>query len=102
MSTATADQILSVLGPSCRDNARRQILLAQTALNGIDYVEFENVGAAPGVPTLHVHFLLNLPASAFGLVANPAPILVHGGERIVGVTAKQAVTTADPQVLDVI
>ena len=106
MSTATADRILSVLGPSCRDNARRQMLLAQNTLNGIDYVEFENVEAAPGVPTpyvptLHVHFLLDLPVDAFGLVANPAPILVHGGERIVGVTAKSVATTADPQVLDV-
>ena len=44
MSASTPAQILAILGPSCRDNARRQLLLAQNVLNGIDYVEFEMVG----------------------------------------------------------
>ena len=48
-----------------------------------------------------MHFLLDLPADAFGLAANPGPIRVHGGTRIVGVTVTSAATTADPQVLDV-
>ncbi len=102
MSTATANRILTVLGPSCRDNARRQLLLAQNVVNGIDYVEFEMVGPVPGTPTLHVHFLLNLPAGAFGLTTNFSTILVHGGERIVTVGVTSVVTTADPQVLDVV
>ncbi|MCY7399451.1 MAG: putative baseplate assembly protein [Nocardioides sp.] len=102
MSTATAKRILTMLGPSCRDNARRQLLLAQNVQNGVDYVEFEIVGPAPGTPTLHVHFLLNLPVNAFGLTTSSAAILVHGGERIVGVSVTSVVTTADSQVLDIV
>lgn len=102
MSMATANRILTMLGPSCRDNARRQLLLAQNVQNGIDYVEFEMVGPAPGTPTLHMHFLLDLPVNAFGLTASSSPILTHGGERIVGVSVKSAVTTTDPRVLDVV
>lgn len=102
MSTATANRILRMLGPSCRDNARRQLLLAQNMQNGIDHVEFEMVGPAPGTPTLHVHFLLDLPVNAFGLTTSSSPILVHGGERIVGVGVVSVATTVDPQVLDVV
>ena len=99
MSTNAAVQILATLGPSCRDTARRARLLAQTVLNGIDFIEFEIVA---GANVLHVHFLLPLPAGAWGLVANPAPLRVHGGTRILGVAVLgAAISATDPLVLDV-
>ncbi len=98
MSASTPAQILAILGPSCRDNARRQLLLAQTALNGIDYVEFEMVAATP---TLHVHFLNAVPAGAWGLTADPSPIEVHGGARIVGVKVVSA-AIAGARLVDVV
>jgi hypothetical protein len=98
MSASTPAQILAILGPSCRDNARRQLLLAQSVLNGIDYVEFEMVGA---IPTLHVHFLNPVPPGAWGLVADPTPIEIHGGARIVGVTVQSAVISG-PRVVDLV
>ena len=58
MSTPTADQILAVARPELpRQRRGAQLLLAQTALNGIDFVEFEIV-AGPATSQLHVHFLL--------------------------------------------
>ena len=99
MSTNAATKILAALGPSCRDTARRARLLAQTALNGIDFIEFEIVA---GVDVLHVHFLLPLPVGAWGLVANPAPLRVHGGTRILGIAVLgAAISASDPAVLDV-
>lgn len=98
MSSSAPAQILAALGPSCRDNTRRQLLLAQTVLNGIDYVEFEVVGIKP---TLHVHFLNSIPAGAWGLVADPTPIQVHGGARIIGITVLSA-TIAAADVLDLV
>ena len=62
MSAPTIIQILETLGPSCRDGARRALLLAQNVLHGIDFVEFEVVG---GAFILHVHFLHPLPIGAF-------------------------------------
>lgn len=97
MSSQTPSQILAVLGPSCRDNARRQRLLAQNAVNGIDFVEFETVGVKQ---ILHVHFLLALPGGAWGLPVDPSQIGIHGGARIVGVTVV-AVTVASANVLDI-
>ena len=99
MSSTAPSAILAALGPSCRDNARRQLLLAQTALNGIDYVEFELVGSTP---TLHVHFLNAVPAGAWGLVADPSPIEVHGGARIVGVTVLSATVAGGGTMLDLV
>jgi hypothetical protein len=98
MSASVVDQILEALGPNCRDAARRARILAQAVLNGIDFVEFEVVGAKF---ILHVHFLLNLPAGAYGLVANPSPIHIHGGTRIIGVAVKSAAIGGAPNILDV-
>src|SRR5450759_252211 len=98
MSSTTPSQILSTLGPNCRDNARRQLILAQATLNGIDYVEFEDVG---GTRTLHVHFLVDLPIGAWNLPIDPSPIRVHGGTRIVGITVLSA-TVAGPRQLDLV
>ncbi len=102
MSASTVAQILETLGPSCRDTARRARLLAQTALNGIDFIEFEEIPGLPPRHVLHVHFLLPLPAAAYGLPANLARLHVHGGTRIVGIAVTAAVlSAADPKVLDV-
>jgi len=98
MSASTVDRILETIGPSCRDSRRRERLLAQTALNGIDFVEFVIVGPAF---VMQVHFLLPLPAGAYGLVADPSPIDVHGGTRIVGIEVVSAAIGAAPNVLDV-
>jgi hypothetical protein len=98
MSASIVAQILEALGPSCRDTGRRARLLAQTVLNGIDFVEFEVVA---GKNVLHVHFLLDVPAAAYGLKADPSPVHVHGGTRIVGITVISVASTADPKVLDI-
>ena len=90
-------RIADTLGPGRRDDDRRASLLAQSVLNGIDFVEFETVF---GVPQLEVHFLHPLPAGTYGLQADASPVLVHGGTRINGV-AVTGVTwnSALPQVL---
>ena len=55
-----------------------------------------------GTNLLHVHFLLDLPAGAYGLPIDPSPIQVHGGTRIVGIAVVGATpSTADPKVLDI-
>ena len=98
MSAPTIIQILETLGPSCRDGARRALLLAQNVLHGIDFVEFEVVG---GAFILHVHFLHPLPIGAFGLILDSSVIHVHGGTRIIGVTVKGATLGAASNILDV-
>lgn len=98
MSLKSAAQILAALGPGCRDSERRGLLEKQTALNGIDFVEFE---IKAGAFLLHVHFLHPLPAGAYGLLVDSSPIHVHGGTRIVGVTVKKAVLGGGPKILDV-
>ncbi len=99
MSLSTAAQIVAAIGPSCRDSARRALLLGQAVLNGIDFIEFEIVA---GGNILHVHFLLPLPAGAYGLVADPSPILVHGGTRIPNIKVLSAVISGSAlNVLDV-
>lgn len=98
MSASIVAQILAALGPSCRDTARRARLLAQTVLNGIDFVEFEIVGPSN---ILHVHFLLDVPAGAYGLIADPSPVHIHGGTRIVGVSVVSVTPAADPKILDI-
>ena len=106
MSTSAPSGILASLGPSCRDNARRQLLLAQTVLNGIDYVEFESVPSAipnaPDIPTLHVHFLNPVPAGAWGLVADPGPIEILGGARIIGIKVVSATVAGGGTMLDLV
>lgn len=101
MSTAAAAQILQTLGPSCRDSGRRDLLLAQNNLNGIDFVEFETV---LGVAVLHVHFLNAWPLvdlDPYGLVTNPSRLHVHGGSRILGVAVKKVIV-AGPKILNVL
>jgi hypothetical protein len=100
MSLTAAEQIQAALGPTCRNPSRRAMLLAQVALNGIDFVEFEIVGATN---VLHAHFLNDLPAGAYGLPADPSPIHLHGGTRIVGVAVTSAGPNGtDPAVLDIV
>lgn len=98
MSLSSAAQILAALGPGCRDAERRGLLEKQTVLNGVDFVEFE---IKAGAFLLHVHFIHPLPAGAYGLIADPSPIHIHGGTRIVGVTVKKAVAASGPEILDV-
>jgi hypothetical protein len=78
--------ILKALGASCRDDARRALLLANPGLglNGVDFVEF--VQPAPGSNVLRVHFLSPVPAGLYGLNGPNFPtIRVEGGARIVGI-----------------
>ncbi|MGR7026158.1 putative baseplate assembly protein [Geodermatophilus sp. URMC 62] len=98
MSASAASDVLRLLGPSCRDDARRQLLLARAALNGIDHVEFRVVA---GEPVVFVHFLLDLPAGAYGLPVDPSPIKVQGGTRIVPVRVVRARIGIDARVLEV-
>jgi hypothetical protein len=101
VSASIAAQILETLGPSCRDSGRRARLLAQTALNGVDFIEFEEL-IGPPRHVLHVHFLLDLPAGAYGLPLDPTKLHVHGGTRIVGIAVTKVTASAgDPKVLDV-
>src|SRR3954470_8808949 len=97
IGSPSPERILAILGPSCRDNARRQLLLGQNTVHGIDYIEFDEVLPTP---TLHVHFLYPLPAGAWGLVADHSRILIHGGTRIVGVKVTNVKPPAG-QVLDI-
>jgi hypothetical protein len=99
MSKPTIEQILETLGPSCRDASRRARILKLALLNGIDFVEFEIVLGPKFI--LHVHFLLPLPVGAYGLVADPSPIHIHGGTRIIGVAVKSATIGGAPNILDV-
>jgi len=99
MTATDIAAINSVIGPSCRDKNRRQILLHANLLNGIDYVEFEIPG--DGRFLLHVHFLLPLPVDGFGLFANPSAIEIHGGARVTDITVKNATPGVPDNVLDV-
>jgi predicted phage baseplate assembly protein len=80
--------IVQALGASCRDDARRELLLAHPALNlnGIDFVEF--VQPTPSTNLLLVHFLFPVDPGLYGLTgANFPTIRIEGGARIVGITA---------------
>ena len=92
-SVHAAQEILGQLGPRCRDHARRQLILDLGAVNGIDFVEFEVI---TGKPVFHVHFLLDLPANAYGLIADPSQIRVHGGARIVDIAVVGAPAPGSP------
>jgi hypothetical protein len=99
VSASDIAAIASVIGPSCRDNTRRQILLKANLLNGIDYIEFES--PAPNLYLLHVHFLLPLPADGFGLITDPSAIAIHGGTRITDIAVQAATLGVPGNVLDV-
>ena len=64
-------------GPVCRDENRRSELLDSGTLNGIDYLE-----VSADQRTLSVHFLLPLPADAYGLPDHPERVCIEGGERV--------------------
>jgi hypothetical protein len=95
--------ILKALGATCRDDARRQLLLANPGLglNGIDFVEFKQPAAS--VNLLRVHFLYPLPPDLYKLATDNFPtIRIQGGARIVGITP--SAPTQDPtdaSVLDI-
>jgi hypothetical protein len=94
-----AGQILSLLGPSCRDVTRRGLLENQTAVNGIDFVEFEL-----GPPhLLHVHFVLDPTNPGVPpLPTDASRFQVHGGTRIVGFELTNPTPSGvDPKVLDI-
>jgi hypothetical protein len=79
---------------SCGIDARRRLVRADAALNGIDYVEVAT-GNGPDVRrTVLVHFLHPVPA---------VPVLtlwhVDGGERYRGITVQRAEPTAQPEVV---
>jgi hypothetical protein len=96
MSTQTPQRILAAVGPSCRDNARRQRILGRPGANGIDYVELDANGTV-----LHLHFL-NPAGGLIAALSNKfSTILVHGGTRIVDIAVIGAKEGDDPQVLDV-
>ncbi len=97
MSTSEIAAILSVIGPTCRDSNRRQMLLESTTVNGIDYIEFDS--PADGEFILHVHFVRQPPNDGFGLPDKISLIRVHGGTRITGIKVIEA--TVDGDVLDV-
>lgn len=102
MTASSATQIIEAIGPGWQDSDRRGLLLGQTAVNGIDFVEFETV--VQGGQTqfvLRVHFLLDIPRAAYGLPNNLGAFLIHGGTRIAGISVTNAQTQADPKVLDV-
>jgi hypothetical protein len=99
MSASDIATIASLIGPSCRDNSRRQILLKAGVLNGIDYVEFEHPAADSYL--LHVHFLLPLLADSLGLIAQPSAIRIHGGTRITDITVAAVTAGVPDNVLEV-
>ena len=84
----------------CKNVARREALLQQSRLNGIDFLEI----ASPDQKTLAVHFLHNLPGQTIPVPPSPAPplgagnVLIEGGVRVkniqvVAVTATDNVLT---------
>jgi hypothetical protein len=81
----------------CEDERpRRAALVGHPTLNGLDFVEVDAVDLA----LLHVHFLNDLPADAYGLEDEPDRISVEGGTRIVGVRVLEA-DRIDERQLDV-
>ena len=94
MSATVARQILELLGPSCRDVARRGRLIELQRLNGIDFVEFREVAGTPPRHVLRVHFLFDLPQDAYGLAAAPSSISVLGGTRITNIVVLKVTRTS--------
>jgi hypothetical protein len=100
MSAAIAGQILELLGPTCHDRVRRDLLLKVQQLNGIDFIEFEVIPGPPRRYVLHVHFLLDLPLNAYGLTAQLSQLQVLGGTRITNIAVTRATRTS-AKVLDI-
>ena len=81
----------------CADERpRRAAVVGHPTVNGLDFVEVDAADQA----LLHVHFLNDLPANAYGLENEPARITVDGGTRIVGVRVLSA-DRIDDRTLDV-
>ena len=80
-------EILRELGPSCRDDRRRRLIVENPVLglNGIQFVEYRQNAVAP-FHVLELHFLLPLPVGAYTLPANLTLIRIYGGTRIVDIT----------------
>jgi hypothetical protein len=94
--------ILRELGPTCRDVARRSLLMGHPALglNGIDFVEYRQ-NASPPLHVLEAHFFFPLPPAAYGIPANPLLARVDGGTRIVNITPIDALPDSTrPNVLN--
>ena len=100
-----AIEILRELGPSCRDAARRALIVenAGLELNGIDFVEYRQNALAP-VHVLEVHFLLDVPAAApglwYGLALDLSLIRIFGGTRIVDIAPLSVGAGAQSNVLN--
>jgi hypothetical protein len=76
--------------PACTIDERRADLLSPSPpfvdLNAIDFVEVDPSDHR----ILRVTFLKPIPASGYGLPADPTKILIDGGTRVVGITAVSA------------
>lgn len=70
-------------------------MLANPALNGIDFLEVSTSGT-----TLRVYFQKDLPPGAYGLPTSPGNISVTGGVRILNIQVVQA-RRADTRLLEV-
>ena len=90
-------EILRLLGPSCRDATRRELLVATSLpINGIDFVEYRQNSTDP-VHVLELHFLR--PSVPTGLRA--ADFVIAGGTRIVDIQPTGDPTTVtDLEVLE--
>lgn len=115
MSTDPATRIMELLGPGCRDERRRSLLTTQAsalgddALNGIDFVEYEQIDPPSGSPAgteprhlLRVHWLVKLPTDAYGLLTRTDWLHVYGGSRITGIQVVHvAFASGHDDVLDI-
>jgi hypothetical protein len=101
-------EILRELGPACRNDERRALLVGAGALNGIDFVEYRQIPPPPGPPplppprhVLAVHFLLPVAAGLYGLAADLSRILIFGGARIVDIRPLAVTAGAQATVIDI-
>jgi hypothetical protein len=101
-------EILRELGPSCRDERRRALIIEnpQLGLNGIDFVEYRQVPpVGPNDEPSHfldIHFLRPVAAGGFGLDAELELIRIEGGTRIPSIRPLEGIQVgADPMVLTV-
>jgi hypothetical protein len=70
---------VSETGICCHDDRRRPHLRATDRLNGIDYVEVEEV---EGRTELHVYLLRSLPADEAGRLFSVANVVIEGGTSV--------------------
>ncbi|MFD0119450.1 hypothetical protein ACFVZL_36270 [Streptomyces sp. NPDC058320] len=106
MTLNSAARLLELVGPCCRDQERRSLLRQSPAaadVNGIDFVQYEQIPPAAGAPPgtaprhlLRVHLLRDDPLPT----DSAAWLQVHGGTRITGIRVL-GVAVAGPGVLDV-